>query len=109
MIRRVIQLRQRRACHIGVSHLSEAAWDILLDIYACELEGVAISVTAIGIDAGIAPATAQRWITRLVAQGVLLRIVDPKDRRRAHISLAPGAASGMRNWHAEAHILLASN
>lgn len=98
-IRAVIEMRCSRTDHLSIPHMGEPAWDILLDIYACQLEGVRLPVTAVGLLAGIPSATAQRWIKRLTQQGMLMRIADPQDRRRAHVTLSPETWKGMRAWH----------
>lgn len=98
-IRAVIEIRCSRTDHLPIPHMGEPAWDILLDIYACQLEGVRLPVTAVGIMAGIPAATAQRWIKRLTQQGMLVRIADPQDRRRHHITLSSETWKGMRAWH----------
>ncbi|GLI99075.1 hypothetical protein Sbs19_28930 [Sphingobium sp. BS19] len=100
-IRALVAVRRRRMERLAISHMGEPAWDILLDVYACQLEGIRLPITAVGIMAAIPAATAQRWIKRLTQQGMLVRVADAGDRRRAYISLAPGTWEAMRAWHAD--------
>ncbi len=78
----------------------------MLDIYACALGRIHLSVTAVGIAAGIAPATAQRWIKKLAALGVIERLADPRDRRRKLVRLSPAALAAMHHWQTEARTIL---
>lgn len=97
-IRALIAIRRSRTDHLPRVQMADPAWDILLDIYACQLECRKLPITSVGTLADIPAATAQRWIRKLTQQGMLVRIADPKDRRRAHVSLTPTAWDGMRAW-----------
>lgn len=105
-IRSIIEMRRRRADHAALAQSAEPAWDIMLDIYACAIERIDLSVTAVGIAAGIAPATAQRWIKKLAALGVIERLADPRDRRRKLVRLSPAALAAMHHWQTEARAIL---
>lgn len=100
-IRTIIRLYRHRADHPVFAHADEPSWAIMLDIYACTLEEVRLSVTAIGIAAGIPPTTAQRWINKLAGLGLLEREADPADQRRIYVRLSPSAMKVMREWHVE--------
>ena len=100
-IRALVAVRRRRMDRLSIPHMGEPAWDILLDIYACQLDGIRLPTTAVGIMAGIPAATAQRWITRLTQHGMLVRTADAGDRRRTYISLTPRAWGAMRAWHGD--------
>ncbi len=105
-IRSIIEMRRRRADHAELAQSAEPAWDIMLDIYACAIERIDLSVTAVGIAAGIAPATAQRWIKKLAALGVIERLADPRDRRRKLVRLSPAALAAMHHWQTEARAIM---
>jgi DNA-binding MarR family transcriptional regulator len=49
----------------------------------------------------VPPTTALRWIGQLVEAGLLHRIEDDTDRRRAFIALSTPAADGMARYFAE--------
>ncbi len=101
-IRSIIRMRRRRADLPELIPSVEPAWDVMLDIYACMVEHVDLPITAVGIAAGLAPATTQRWIKKLAALDVVRRAPDPRDRRRILVRLTPAALTAMRLWHAEA-------
>lgn len=101
-IRSIIRMRRRRADLPELVQSVEPAWDVMLDIYACMVEQVDLPITAVGIAAGLAPATTQRWVKKLAALDVVRRAPDPRDRRRILVRLTPAALTAMRLWHAEA-------
>lgn len=97
-IRRAIRARRLRDDAFGIAGLfEEPAWDILLDLFAAELERRRVSVSSLCIAAAVAPTTALRWIGKLIDAGLLDRRPDDFDRRRAYISLSARASTAMRN------------
>ena len=101
-VRRVIHLRQSRSRFfgqfIGEGLFEDPAWDMLLDLFAAELEGNRVSVSSLCIAAGVAPTTALRWIARMTDMGLFVRHPDPVDRRRAFMTLSPRASDAMRAY-----------
>ncbi|MGP7796558.1 MarR family winged helix-turn-helix transcriptional regulator [Sphingomonas sp. CLY1604] len=101
-VRHMIQLRRLRAKFfgqfIGDGLFEDPAWDMLLDLFAAELEGTRVSVSSLCIAAGVAPTTALRWIAKMSDMGLFVRHPDPVDRRRAFMALAPRASEAMRNY-----------
>ncbi len=97
-VRRVIRARRLRDQFFGVGLFEDPAWDMLLDLFAAELEGVQVSVSSLCIAAAVAPTTALRWIGKMVDAGLFLREPDPFDRRRAFMALSPRASQGMRGY-----------
>lgn len=73
----------------------EPAWDLMLDLFASECEGRRISVTSACIAASVPPTTGLRWISVLITFGLVARVEDPADRRRAYIDLTPRGRSAM--------------
>jgi hypothetical protein len=69
----------------------EPAWDIMLDLFAQMNRGRQVSVTSACIAARVPATTALRWIGLLVDRGILVRVEDPSDRRRAFLELAQPA------------------
>ena len=96
-VRRAIRARRLRDQQFGSGIFEDPAWDILLDLFAADLEGSQVSVSSLCIAASVAPTTALRWITKLTDSGLLERHPDPFDRRRAYMELSPSAARGMRD------------
>ncbi len=94
-IRAAIRARRSRDVEFGPGWFEDPAWDILLDLFAAELEEAQVSVSSLCIAAAVAPITALRWITRMTAAGLLIRRNDARDRRRAFMHLSARARAGM--------------
>ncbi len=97
-IRRVIRARRMRAEYFEGDLFADPAWDMLLDLYAAELEHRQISVSSLCIAAAVPPTTALRWIGTLNEAGLFDRKADPSDRRRAYIALSDAARRGMERY-----------
>lgn len=99
-VRRLIRARRLRDQYLGDGLFEDPAWDMLLDLFAAELEGNVVSVSSLCIAAAVAPTTALRWVNRLIEAGLFERRPDPGDRRRAFIALSARGAAGMRGYFA---------
>lgn len=97
-VRALIRARRLREQFFDREMLGEPGWDILLDLFAAEQEGLRVSVSSLCIAAAVPPTTALRWITGMTEAGMLQRHADPRDRRRAFITLAETASVAMRNY-----------
>lgn len=101
LVRRIIQHRQARAKFFGSELFADPAWDMLLDLTAARAEHARVSVTSLCIAAGVPPTTALRWIGQMTKSGLLERVDDDADRRRAFITLADRTAEAMARYFAE--------
>jgi DNA-binding MarR family transcriptional regulator len=101
LLRRIIRQRQLRARFFDGDLFADPAWDILLDLAAARAEHKRVSVTSVCIASGVPPTTALRWIAQLTEGGLLQRIEDDTDRRRAFIALTDRAADAMARFFAE--------
>lgn len=101
LVRRIIRQRQLRGQVFGGDLFADPAWDILLDLTAARAEHTRVSVTSLCIASGVPPTTALRWIGQMVDAGLLERIEDESDRRRAFIQLSDKAAEAMARYFAE--------
>ncbi|QYU68932.1 winged helix DNA-binding protein [Leptolyngbya sp. 15MV] len=101
LVRRVIQARQLRARWFDPALFADPAWDILLDLTAARAEHTRVSVTSLCIASGVPPTTALRWIGQMIEAGLLERVRDDSDRRRAFIALSDKAAEAMARYFAE--------
>lgn len=100
-VRRAIRSRRLRDEVFGAPGLFEdPAWDMLLDLFAADLERRQVSVSSLCIAAAVAPTTALRWISKLIAVGLFERRPDAFDRRRAFIALTPRAMTAIRGYMA---------
>ncbi len=97
-VRQAIRMRRLRDQFFDTGLFEDPAWDMLLDLFAAELEQSRVSVSSLCIAAAVAPTTALRWIGRMTEIGLFDRVPDPADRRRAFMVLAPKAAEGMREY-----------
>lgn len=98
LIRTIIRQRQARARFFDPELFADPAWDILLDLAAARAERRQVSVTSLCIAAGVPATTALRWIGQMVDSGLLLRVSDPHDRRRAYIALSDATADSMARY-----------
>ncbi len=99
-VRATIRARRLRDQHFTPELFADPAWDMLLDLYAAQLEGGRVSVSSLCIAASVPPTTALRWIGTMHDAGLFEREADPGDRRRAHITLSARAAEAMRSYFA---------
>lgn len=101
LVRRIIQQRQARARFLDGELFADPAWDMLLDLTAARVEHVRVSVTSLCIASGVPPTTALRWISQMTEAGLLERIEDETDRRRAFIQLTDKAVDAMARYFHE--------
>jgi len=101
LVRKIIQQRQLRARFFDGDLFADPAWDMLLDLTAARVEHVRVSVTSLCIASGVPPTTALRWISQMTDAGLLERIEDETDRRRAFIQLTDKAVDAMSRYFHE--------
>jgi hypothetical protein len=101
LVRQIIRQRQTRARFFAADLFADPAWDILLDLTAARAEHLRVSVTSLCIASGVPPTTALRWINQMVESGLLERVEDETDRRRAFIALSDKAADAMARYFHE--------
>ena len=101
LLRRIIRQRQLRARFFDGDLFADPAWDMLLDLTAARAEHKRVSVTSLCIASGVPPTTALRWIGQLTEMGLVHRVEDDTDRRRAFITLSDNAADAMARYFAE--------
>ena len=101
LIRRIIRQRQLRARFFDGELFADPAWDMLLDLAASRAEHKRVSVTSLCIASGVPPTTALRWIALMSEGGLLERVEDETDRRRAFIALTDRAADAMARYFTE--------
>jgi DNA-binding transcriptional ArsR family regulator len=100
LIRRLIRQRQLRGRFFDAALFADPAWDMLLDLAAARVEHKRVSVTSLCIASGVPPTTALRWIGQLTGAGLLERVQDESDRRRAFLALTDEAAEAMARYFA---------
>jgi DNA-binding MarR family transcriptional regulator len=97
-VRRAIRARRLRDQFFGATLFEDPGWDMLLDLYAAELERARVSVSSLCIAAAVAPTTALRWIARMTDTGLFERRPDLLDRRRVFMVLSDRASKAMRGY-----------
>ncbi|MGU3389935.1 winged helix DNA-binding protein [Sphingomonas sp. M1A8_2b] len=95
--RRLYAMRKVRDDLLGTSLFSEPAWDILLDLFISDDDGLRLSVSAVCIGARAPSATALRYLTMLQDSGLIERTRDERDGRRSHVQLTPLGRRRMAN------------
>lgn len=98
LVRQIIRHRKRRDQYFGAGLFADPAWDMLLDLAAARAEHTRVSVSSLCIASGVPPTTALRWISQMTDAGLLRRIEDETDRRRAFIVLSDAAADAMARY-----------
>jgi predicted transcriptional regulator len=98
LLRKIIRHRQARVRYFRDEIFADPAWDILLDLAAARVEHKRVSVTSLCIAAGVPATTALRWIGLLTEEGLLKRVEDDTDRRRAFVALTDRAADSVARY-----------
>jgi len=80
--------RALRQKFFDADFFAEPAWDMILDLFIQMHRKRQISVTSACIASRVPPTTALRWINVLVSRGLVERVSDPTDARRALLQLA---------------------
>ncbi len=101
LVRRIIRQRQLRARFFDGDLFADPAWDMLLDLTAARAEHARVSVTSLCIASSVPPTTALRWIGQMTDAGLLMRVEDETDRRRAFITLTDRATDAMARYFTE--------
>lgn len=97
-VRDRIRQRRKRENLFNADIFADPAWDMLLDLYAAELEGSDVSVSSLCIAAAVPTTTALRWIKLLSDQGWLIRQKDPHDGRRINMRLSDESRSRLNRY-----------
>lgn len=101
-IRRYLRARRMRERLLPAELFADPAWDMLLDLYASELEGHEVSITSACIASAVPATTALRWLGRIEELGLIERKDDQADSRRTFVRLTTTAKSGINRWLAQA-------
>ena len=98
LVRKMVRVRNARNQFFEKGFFSDPAWDILLDLTAARAEHKRVSVTSLCIASGAPATTALRWINLMIERGLLLKVEDDVDRRRAFVSLSEPTADAMARY-----------
>jgi DNA-binding MarR family transcriptional regulator len=100
-IRGIMRARRRREAIFGTGIFADPGWDMLLGLFAVELEGVATTVTTLCSITHVPNSTALRWLERLAGAGLVLKSRDTADRRRTFVKLSPLGVAAMERFFRE--------
>jgi DNA-binding MarR family transcriptional regulator len=103
-VRNMLKLRRKRENYFDKNLFADPAWDILLDLYASQLEGRKVSVSSLCIAASVPPTTGLRWISAMTEDGLLVREHDPDDARRVFIQLSSTTRDSLRAYFVDSGI-----
>jgi DNA-binding response OmpR family regulator len=101
LLRKLIRAESTRAMAIGGKALGDPAWNILLELILASLEDRKVAVSSACIVAGVATTTALRLITRMVDDGVLMRVPDESDGRRHFLAIEPTVERALKSYIAD--------
>jgi hypothetical protein len=76
----------------------DPAWDLLLDLFASEIEEKRVCVSDASIAANVPQTTGLRWLDMLGRHELVVRRPDPGDGRRCFIELTPNARVAIAAW-----------
>lgn len=93
--RDALTLIRRCSATLGRGLCSDPGWSILLDLFVADADSRRLSVSALCIDCGAAPATGLRYITQLSEAGLVERVADERDGRRWYVFLTDQGRSAM--------------
>lgn len=97
----MIAARRLRAEYFAPD-LNDAAWSLLLELFAARLEGRRLTLAGLTAGSGVRPTTVTRWSRWLEAQRLVRRESDPSDQRLIILDLSDEAADTIRAYLAAA-------
>ncbi len=100
-VRAILALRALRRKHLGIE-VSDAAWPMMLELYAARLEGRLVYQTRLAVDAAVPQTTALNTVRRLIELGVFVSSRHPDDKRLLVVSLSDSAADRLGGFLAAA-------
>ncbi|WP_158703069.1 MarR family winged helix-turn-helix transcriptional regulator [Allosphingosinicella vermicomposti] len=101
-VRTYIRTRRLREQLLPGDLFGEPAWDILVDLYAADLEQKKVSISSACIAASVPATTALRWLNRLIAYGLVTKTDDQVDARRTYVRLSLSGSNAVGTWVDEA-------
>lgn len=97
-VRQFIAARMARDQLLGTSLFSDPAWDMLVEAFACQIEGVRLTISELCARCSAPETTALRWLKKLEEVSLMMRQSDPIDRRRTYLVLTADAIKGLDRY-----------
>ncbi len=104
-VRRYLRARRLRERLFPADLFADPAWDMLLDLYASELEEQAVSISSACVASAVPATTALRWLGRLEQLGLIERSDDKNDNRRTFVRLTPTTRAAVERWLEQAPLI----
>lgn len=98
LVRSLLRLRRNRDRFFKSELFADPAWDMLLELYACDLGQQRISISSLCVGAAVPATTALRWISTLEQERLVERRPDPTDGRRFFIQLTGEGREAMAGY-----------
>jgi MarR family transcriptional regulator, temperature-dependent positive regulator of motility len=93
-LEREVRIKRHQSFPKGYFH--DPMWDILIDLDHSRRKGVKCSITDLGVETDIPLATLLRYVARLEADGLVIRLPDPADKRRTFLDLTIAGRATIR-------------
>jgi len=103
-VRAIIAVRQMRRRCLGVE-TSDAAWSMMLELYAARLEGRSLHQTRLSVAASVPETTALRVTRAMLETGAFTSEAHPTDKRLLVIALSDAVARRMDSYLAATRAL----
>lgn len=97
VIRAAIRIRRMRPLSFGIP-LTNPGWLIMLELYACRLEGRSLRLNRVAALTGVAPTTVLRWVQTLTDEGLAAR--REEGPRNVRLELTDDGAARMAAYMA---------
>lgn len=94
----LIDARRKRFKYLHGAPISDASWDILLDLMLSQLKGVPVAASSASLAAAIPLTTALRRVSEMVGDGYIVRRGDPSDKRRDIIEISEETFEGVKQY-----------
>lgn len=94
-VKRAIQARRDRRTFLPAHLFADPAWDMLLALYAAELDQIHLAPSSLCDESQVPPTTALRWIGTLANEGLIEQHRDPSDARRDYVALSSKGVGSM--------------
>ena len=87
--------KAKRERYFGCNLFASSAFDLLLTLYAADIEGEDILISHVGEESGISQTTSLRMVIELEQEGLVARLADPTRGKHFFIVLTDKARSAM--------------
>ncbi len=94
----ILVSRKQRRSILPAMRFGEPTWEMVLDLYVTDSEDRRIDVTGLCLASGVAPTTALRYVDLLADEGLIVRVDDCQDGRRALIKMSGKLRSAIDTW-----------